>query len=82
MTTNETRNPAVATEVAPNNPGPNKPGRAFSKRAMAIIAILQSRSNLGGVGLTSPLLGLDSPPWHGKLLLAGSFRALGGGWTP
>jgi RND family efflux transporter MFP subunit len=55
MTTNETGNLAVATEVdpndpglnkpgpknsGPNNPGPNNPGRAFSKRAIAIIAIL------------------------------------------
>jgi hypothetical protein len=28
--------------------------------------------------LTSPLLGLDSPRWHGELMLAGSFRALRG----
>jgi RND family efflux transporter MFP subunit len=45
MTTNETGNLAVATEVAPNNPGSNNPrsnhpGRAFSKRAIAIIATL------------------------------------------
>jgi RND family efflux transporter MFP subunit len=50
MTTNETGNLAVATEVARNDPdpnnrsstdqGPNNPGRAFSKRAIAIIAIL------------------------------------------
>ncbi len=55
MTTSETRNLAVATELAgndpdpnrpgpnnpgPNNPGPNNPGRAFSRRAIAIVVIL------------------------------------------
>jgi len=45
MTTNERGNLAVATEVAPNdsdsnNSGPTSPGRAFSKRAIAISAIV------------------------------------------
>jgi RND family efflux transporter MFP subunit len=40
MTTNETGNLAVATEVAPNKSGPNNSGHAFSKRAIAIISIL------------------------------------------
>jgi len=40
MTTNETNHLAVATELAPNNPGPNNSGRAFSKRAIAIAAIV------------------------------------------
>jgi RND family efflux transporter MFP subunit len=49
MTTNERGNLAVATEVAPNDPGSNNPGsnnpgsntgRAFSKRAIAITAIV------------------------------------------
>jgi multidrug efflux pump subunit AcrA (membrane-fusion protein) len=39
MTTNETRTLAVATE-ARNDAAPNNPGRAFSKRALALIAIL------------------------------------------
>jgi RND family efflux transporter MFP subunit len=51
MTTNETGNLAVATEVAPNdpdsnNPGPKNPGRAFSKRAIAIIGILAACATL------------------------------------
>jgi RND family efflux transporter MFP subunit len=45
MTTNETRTLAVATEPARNDAAaddaaPNNPGRAFSKRALALIAIL------------------------------------------
>ncbi len=45
MTKNETNNLAVATEPARNdldssNPGPNNPGRAFSKRALVITTIL------------------------------------------
>jgi RND family efflux transporter MFP subunit len=45
MTTNGTENLAVATEPAQNDtgadkPGPNSPGRALSKRAVAITAIL------------------------------------------
>jgi RND family efflux transporter MFP subunit len=56
MTTNETGNLAVATEVARNDPDPNKsgpnklgsnkPGAAFSKRAIAIIAILAACATL------------------------------------
>ena len=56
MTTNETGNLAVATDVAANHPdshhpdstdpGPNNPGRAFSKRAIAIIAILTACATL------------------------------------
>src|SRR5260370_8374269 len=46
MTTNDTGNLAVATEVAPNDPGPNNSGRAVSKRAIAIIAILTACATL------------------------------------
>ena len=51
MTTNETGSLAVATDVAPNdpdssNPGPNNPRRAFSRRAIAIIAILAACATL------------------------------------
>src|ERR1700731_2800805 len=66
MRTNETTNLAVATEVppndpdsnnsGPNNPGPNNRGRAFSKRAIAITAILTACAVLAIVfGLHSRL---------------------------
>jgi len=40
MTPIETKNLEVAMESLRNNPVPNNPGRAFSKRAIAIIAIV------------------------------------------
>jgi len=46
MTINETGNLTVATEVAANGPAPNNPRRAFSKRAIAIIAILTAFAGL------------------------------------
>jgi RND family efflux transporter MFP subunit len=57
MTTNETGSLAVATEEPPNNlgsndprshnPGPNNSAPAFSKRAIAIVAILTACATLG-----------------------------------
>ena len=59
--TTETKNLAVATELArndpgPNDPGPDNPGRAFSKRAIAITAVLTACAALAIVtGLHSRL---------------------------
>jgi RND family efflux transporter MFP subunit len=61
MTTNETKNLAVATQPvrkdpAPKNPVPNNPRRAFSKRAIAITAALTACAALAIVtGLRSRL---------------------------
>jgi RND family efflux transporter MFP subunit len=55
-TTNETKTLAVAAELARNDSGPNNPGRAFSKRASAITAIVTACAALAIVaGLHSRL---------------------------
>jgi RND family efflux transporter MFP subunit len=61
MTTNETRSLAIATELARNERGatsqnPSKPGRAFSKRVIAIAAIVTACAALAiASGLRSRL---------------------------
>src|SRR6266446_5290038 len=56
MTTNETKNLAVATQPVRKDPVPNNPRRAFSKRAIAITAILTACTALAIVfGLHSRL---------------------------
>jgi len=56
MTTNETKNLAVATQPVRKDPVPNNPRRAFSKRAIAITAVLTACAALAIVtGLHSRL---------------------------